>query len=67
VDIRRVTIEAVSLQSIHWDLRDLAGDQIKVREVLDADVTHRKSRGHTATYLHAALQIGMRILEMAHY
>lgn len=35
LDTRRAAIEAVSLQSIHWKLRDPAGSEIKTREVLD--------------------------------
>lgn len=35
LDTRQVTIEAMSLQTIHWDLIDPAGRQIKAREVLD--------------------------------
>jgi hypothetical protein len=35
LDTRRATIEAVSLQNIHWDLRDPAEGELKVREVLD--------------------------------
>jgi len=35
VDTRHATIEAMSLQSINWDLKDPAGGQIKTREVLD--------------------------------
>lgn len=35
LDTRQATIEAVSLQSIHWDLRDPAGGEVKAHEVLD--------------------------------
>jgi hypothetical protein len=34
LDTRQATIEAVSLQSIHWDLKDPEGGAIKAREVL---------------------------------
>jgi hypothetical protein len=35
LDTRQATIEAVALETIHWDLRDPSGSQIKAREVLD--------------------------------
>jgi hypothetical protein len=35
LDTRDVTIGAVSLQSIHWDLRDPTGGEVKAHEVLD--------------------------------
>lgn len=35
LDTRQATIEAVSLQSIHWDLRDPAGGEVKAHEVFN--------------------------------
>lgn len=45
LDTRQATIEALSLQSIHWDLRDPAGTEVKAHEVLDGQASLTWSPG----------------------